>query len=170
MIEMSELEKKLFDQTWNYKNRENIITRLQETEYDIVIVGGGITGAGVAREASMRDLKVALIEMQDFAAGTSSRSSKLAHGGIRYLGHGDMDLVKEATTERNWMRAHVPTVRPIPFLFVQMEDGKYKKRDIIAATQIYDFLSNNNQQYKNFKKHKWYKPSKWNLNIFGKET
>ena len=70
---MKDLVKKLFEKSWNFKNRENIILKLKETEYDIIIIGGGITGAGVAREATMRGLKVGLIEMQDFAAGTSSR-------------------------------------------------------------------------------------------------
>lgn len=102
----------------------------------------------------MRGLKVALLEMQDFAAGTSSRSSKLAHGGIRYLGQGDMDLVKEATTERNWMIAHIPNlIRPIPFLFVEWEDGKYKKRDIKAAVKMYDILSDKGEEFKNYKQH-----------------
>ena len=156
---MKDLEKKLFDKSWNYKNRDKIINNLQETEYDVIIIGAGITGAGVAREAAMRELKVACIDMQDFTAGTSSRSSKLAHGGIRYLSHGDMDLVKESTTERNWMRAHIPhLVRPIPFLFVALEGGKYKKRDIVGACKIYDFLSDNKSEFKNYKKYKWYPP------------
>ncbi|MFX1257832.1 MAG: glycerol-3-phosphate dehydrogenase/oxidase [Promethearchaeota archaeon] len=155
---MNDLENKLFDQSWNYKNRDKIINRLRKTIYDVFIIGGGITGAGVAREAAMRDLKVALVDMQDFATGTSSRSSKLAHGGIRYLAMGDLDLVHEATTERNWMREHCPTVRPIPFLFVELEDGKYKKRDIIGACKIYDFLGEKDSKFKNYKKHKWYKP------------
>ena len=156
---MKDLEKKLFDKSWNYKNRDKIINNLQETEYDVIIIGAGITGAGVAREAAMRELKVACIDMQDFAAGTSSRSSKLAHGGIRYLAHGDMDLVKESTTERNWMRAHIPhLVRPIPFLFVALEGGKYKKRDVVGACKLYDFLSDNKSEFKNYKKYKWYPP------------
>ena len=155
---MKVLEKKLFDELWNYKNKDVIIKRLKETHYDIIVIGGGITGAGVAREASMRNLKVALVDMQDFAAGTSSRSSKLAHGGIRYLAQGEIDLVKESTTERNWMREHCPTVRPIPFLFVALEGGKYKKRDIIGACKIYDFLGDDKSEFKNFKKHKWYSP------------
>ncbi len=156
---MTKLEEKIFDLGWNYKNRDRIIKRLQEKKYDIIVIGAGITGAGVAREAAMRDLKVACVDMQDFATGTSSRSSKLAHGGIRYLGHGEMDLVKEATTERNWMLAHLPhLVRPIPFLFVELEGGKYKKRDIVGACKIYDFLSDNESEFKTYKKHKWYKP------------
>ncbi|MFX1555433.1 MAG: FAD-dependent oxidoreductase, partial [Promethearchaeota archaeon] len=64
---MEDLEKKLFNQSWNYKNRNEIIKRLQEADYDIVIIGAGITGAAVAREASMRGLKVACVDMQDFA-------------------------------------------------------------------------------------------------------
>lgn len=156
---MTKLEEKLFDLGWNHKNRDRIIKRLQEKKYDIIVIGAGITGAGVAREAAIRNLKVACVDMQDFAAGTSSRSSKLAHGGIRYLGHGEMDLVKESTTERNWMLAHLPhLVRPIPFLFVELEGGKYKKRDIVGACRIYDFLSDNESEFKTYKKHKWYKP------------
>ncbi|MFX1376595.1 MAG: glycerol-3-phosphate dehydrogenase/oxidase [Promethearchaeota archaeon] len=156
---MTEKDEKLFDQSWNYKNRKKIIKRLQEIHYDIIIIGGGITGAGVAREATMRNLKIALLDKQDFAAGTSSRSSKLAHGGIRYLGLGEMDIVRESTTERNWMRIHIPhLVRPIPFLFVALEGGKYKKRDIIGACRIYDYLGNDKSDFRNYKNHKWYSP------------
>jgi glycerol-3-phosphate dehydrogenase len=151
------MESRLFDQSWNVKNRENIKTRLKETEYDVIVIGAGITGAGVAREGAMRGLKIALVDMQDFAEGTSSRSSKLAHGGIRYLSHGEMDLVKEATTERNWMQAHIPhLIRPIPFLFVNWEGGKYNERSIKSAVKIYDFLSDKDQEFKNYKQHQWY--------------
>ncbi len=157
MITMTVLEKKLFDKSWNFKNRDNIRKRLNETTYDVIIIGAGITGAGVAREATMRNLKVACVDMQDFAAGTSSRSSKLAHGGIRYLSHGEMDIVRESATERNWMRTHIPhLVRPIPFLFVVLEGSKYKKRDVVGACKIYDFLSDDKSEFKNYKKYKWY--------------
>jgi len=156
---MAELVEKLFNQKWNYKNRESIIKRLQKNHYDIIIIGAGITGAGIAREAALRGLKVACIDMQDFAAGTSSRSSKLAHGGIRYLGLGDIDLVRESTTERNWMRVHIPhLVRPIPFLFVAIKGGKYKKREVIGACKIYDFLGEDKSEFKNYKNHQWYSP------------
>ena len=156
---MTDLEEKLFDQSWNYKNRDKVIKKLRETIFDIVVIGAGITGAGVAREASMRGLKVACLDMQDFAAGTSSRSSKLGHGGIRYIAHGDLDLVKEALRERNWMRAHIPhLIRPIPFLFVYLEGGKYKKRDIKGATKVYDFLSDNDSEFKNYKKSRMLSP------------
>jgi glycerol-3-phosphate dehydrogenase len=154
---MENLEERLFDQKWNEKARLQIRNNLMTKDYDIFVIGAGITGAGVAREAAMRDLKIAIVDMQDFAAGTSSRSSKLAHGGIRYLSHGDMDLVKEATRERNWMRVQIPhLVRPIPFLFVHLKESKYKKRDIVAACKVYDFLSDKDSQFKTFKKYKWY--------------
>ncbi|HDZ17966.1 MAG TPA: glycerol-3-phosphate dehydrogenase/oxidase [archaeon] len=157
MIKMDNLEKKLFEQSWNFKNRKNILKQLKENFYDLIIIGAGITGAGVAREAAMRGLKVACVDMQDFAAGTSSRSSKLGHGGLRYIPLGEKDLVRESATERNWMRAHIPhLVRPIPFLFTILEGGKYKKRDAIAVCRIYDFLSDDKSEFKNFKKHKWY--------------
>ena len=159
MILMANLEERLFNQEWKEKKRINIKNNLKTKKYDICVIGAGITGAGIAREAAMRDLSVAIVDMQDFAAGTSSRSSKLAHGGIRYLSHGDMDLVKEATRERNWMRVQIPhLVRPIPFLFVHLKDSKYKKRDIVAACKLYDFLSDKNSQFKNYKKHQWYSP------------
>ena len=154
---MKDLEKKLFETTWNFKNRNNIIHRLQETDYDILIIGGGITGAGIAREAAMRGLKVGLVEMQDFAAGTSSRSSKLAHGGLRYLAYGELDLVKEATTERNWMRAHIPhLIRPVPFLWVNWKEDTGNKQAIESALNLYDSLSDDSQEFKNLKKSQWF--------------
>src|SRR6187455_3207693 len=68
--------------------------------YDIVVCGGGITGAGIARDAALRGLKVALVEQRDFGSGTSSKSSKLIHGGLRYLQQGQLKLVFEGTSER----------------------------------------------------------------------
>ncbi|MFW9999856.1 MAG: FAD-dependent oxidoreductase [Candidatus Hermodarchaeota archaeon] len=154
---MEVLEKKLFDQSWNYKNRDEIIKRLQEADYDIVIIGAGITGAAVAREASMRGLKVACVDMQDFAAGTSSRSSKIGHGGLRYLAYSEMDLVRVASRERNWMRVQIPhLVRPIPFHIPVIEGAVFKKRQLAAALKIYDFLSDDKSEFINFKKHKWH--------------
>jgi glycerol-3-phosphate dehydrogenase len=155
----NDLVAKLFDKSWSVKDRDFFVSNLQKTEYDIFIIGAGITGAGVAREAAMRGLKVAIVDMQDFAGGTSSRSSKLGHGGIRYLAHGDIDLVKEALHERNWMRAHIPhLIRPIPFLFVELEGGKYKKRDIKGASKLYDFLSDNDSEFKNYKQFQMLSP------------
>jgi len=96
--------------------REEIIEKLQTTEFDVLVIGGGITGAGVARDAIMRgELKVALIEKDDFAEGTSSRSSRLFHGGLRYLQTFEIPLVEESTRERNWARdvALPHNIRPL---------------------------------------------------------
>ena len=154
---MKDLVKKLFEKTWNFKNRDTIIYKLQNTEYDVLIIGGGITGAGVAREAAMRGLKVGLVEMQDFAAGTSSRSSKLAHGGLRYLAYNELALVKEATTERNWMRVQIPhLIRPVPFLWVNWKEDTVKIETIKLALKLYDDLSDKSQEFKNFKKYQWF--------------
>jgi len=171
---MEDLEKKLFDQSWTFKNREKIIQKMQRNQYDVVIIGAGITGAGVAREAAMRNLSVAVVDMQDFAAGTSSRSTKMAHGGLRYIAYGETALVKSATRERNWMRVQIPhLVRPLPFFLPIIEGSKLKKRDIQGVTKIYDYLSDDKSEFKNYiiKKvnHIQLKRfTNWNLNLIEK--
>src|SRR5689334_6442687 len=88
--------------------RARNLGRLENETFDVLVVGGGITGAGVAREAALRGLRVALVEARDFASGTSSRSSKLIHGGLRYLEQGEIALVREAATERAVLRRIAP--------------------------------------------------------------
>ena len=90
------------------RNRTSTFTTWNTTIYDVVIIGGGITGAGIARDAAERGLSVALVEAQDFATGTSSRSSKMIHGGLRYLPQGDIPLVREAASERQILRRIAP--------------------------------------------------------------
>jgi len=80
--------------------RDSVLDRLERERFDCVVIGGGISGAGVAREAALRGLSVALLEAEDFASGTSSRSSKLIHGGLRYLAMGDVGLVRRMARER----------------------------------------------------------------------
>jgi len=89
-------------------SRTQNLARLADETFDVLVVGGGITGAGVAREAALRGLGVALVETRDFASGTSSRSSKLIHGGLRYLEQGEIALVREAATERKSLRRIAP--------------------------------------------------------------
>ena len=88
--------------------RTHALTALGQDEFDVLVIGGGITGAGIARDAALRGLRVALVEAVDFAAGTSSRSSKLIHGGVRYLAQGDVALVREAASERATLRRIAP--------------------------------------------------------------
>jgi len=90
------------------ETREATLAALPATALDLLVIGGGITGAGVARDAALRGLRVALVERLDWAAGTSSRSSKLIHGGVRYLEQGDVGLVREAATERAVLRRLAP--------------------------------------------------------------
>ena len=94
----------LFDQT----NRPAAMSALSDQVFDLLVIGGGITGAGVARDAAMRGLSVALIEAQDLASGTSSRSSKMIHGGLRYLVAGDIAVVKESASERSTLHRIAP--------------------------------------------------------------
>ena len=97
--------------------RDDALAALQEERFDIVVIGGGITGAGVALDAATRGYSVALVEREDFAAGTSSRSSKLVHGGLRYLQNFDLGLVREALLERGLMVNLAPhLVHPLPLL------------------------------------------------------
>ena len=88
--------------------RATALAALATADLDLLVVGGGITGAGIARDAALRGLSVALLEAVDFAAGTSSRSSKLVHGGVRYLQQGDIGLVREAASERARIRHIAP--------------------------------------------------------------
>ena len=98
-------------------NRSDALQRLESTDFDVVVIGGGITGVGCALDAASRGLRVALIERDDFASGTSSKSSKLVHGGIRYLQQGDVRLVYEALAERQILRRNAPhLVKVLPFL------------------------------------------------------
>jgi glycerol-3-phosphate dehydrogenase len=122
-------------------DRKQALTALTEDEFDVVVVGGGITGAGVALDAAARGYSVALVERADFASGTSSRSSKLVHGGLRYLQHFDLGLVREALLERQLMVALAPhLVRPLP-LVVPAFDGAHPDRLVGVGLNLYDVMS-----------------------------
>src|SRR5206468_7736365 len=96
---------------------KRIVDALTDETFDLLILGGGITGAGVALDAVLRGLRVALIDKSDFASGTSSVSSKLVHGGLRYLEHGHFHLVYEALHERALLLRNAPhLVRPLRFV------------------------------------------------------
>jgi glycerol-3-phosphate dehydrogenase len=121
--------------------RGQALAALAEHEFDVAVVGGGITGAGVALDAATRGYSVALLERADFAAGTSSRSSKLVHGGLRYLQHFDLGLVREALLERQLMVALAPhLVRPLP-LVVPAFEGARPDRLMGVGLNLYDVMS-----------------------------
>jgi glycerol-3-phosphate dehydrogenase len=92
----------------NFIDRQKCFTALEQEEFDVLIIGGGITGCGIARDAAMRGLKTALVEAKDIASGTSSRSSKLIHGGLRYLLQGQLTIVRETANERRTLRKIAP--------------------------------------------------------------
>jgi len=121
--------------------RETAISQLGTEQFDILVIGGGVNGVGAALDAAARGLKVALIEAQDIAAGTSSRSSKLIHGGLRYLEQYDFKLVREALHERELMVSTLcpHLVKPVGFLFPLTE--KLKERTYVGAgLALYDAL------------------------------
>ena len=121
--------------------RVDAMLALKNDEFDILVIGGGINGAGIALDAASRGLKVALVEMSDFAAGTSSKSSKLIHGGLRYLEQYDFKLVREALQERELMVTTLAPhlVKPVSFLYPLHE--KFKERTYVGAGMaLYDAL------------------------------
>lgn len=121
--------------------RATALRSLAADRFDVVVVGGGITGAGVALDAASRGYSVALVEKADFASGTSSRSSKLVHGGLRYLQNFDLGLVREALVERQLMVALAPhLVTPLP-LVIAAFDGKAPDRVMGAGLNLYDVMT-----------------------------
>jgi glycerol-3-phosphate dehydrogenase len=121
--------------------RADALASLERDEFDLVVVGGGITGAGVALDAASRGYSVALVEKTDFAAGTSSRSSKLIHGGLRYLQNFDLGLVREALLERSLLVKLAPhLVTPLPFI-VPTFGGKRPDRVLGVGLNMYDVMS-----------------------------
>ena len=131
----------MFTSALNPEQRAAALSALATEEFDILVIGGGVNGAGVALDAVTRGLKVALVESQDIAAGTSSRSSKLIHGGLRYLEQYDFKLVREALHERELMvSTQCPhLVKPVSFLYPLTE--KVKERTYVGAgLALYDAL------------------------------
>jgi glycerol-3-phosphate dehydrogenase len=125
--------------------RAAALERLGAEPVDVLVVGGGITGAGAALDAATRGLSVALVEKRDFAAGTSSRSSKLIHGGLRYLEQRDFSLVREALHERALLLSSLAPhlVEPVPFLF-PLRHRTWERAYIGAGVGLYDALAGRN--------------------------
>lgn len=123
-------------------NREQIINEMADGMYDLLVIGGGITGAGIALDATTRGMKVALVEMQDFAAGTSSRSTKLVHGGLRYLKQFEIKLVAEVGKERAIVYENGPHVTTPEWMLLPIhKGGTFGMFSTSIGLRIYDFLA-----------------------------
>ena len=117
-------------------------------DWDIVIIGGGITGAGILLEASRRGLKALLVEQRDFAWGTSSRSSKLVHGGLRYLKDGHFALTRESVRERQTLLREAPgLVEPQSFAFADYRGRKPGRKLFLAGLAIYDLMAGKRERH-----------------------
>ncbi|MBK6890069.1 MAG: glycerol-3-phosphate dehydrogenase/oxidase [Sphingobacteriales bacterium] len=126
----------------NTTKRSLLMQQLQNTVFDVVVIGGGITGAGIALDAAARGLKVALLEKQDFAAGTSSRSTKLIHGGLRYLKNLEFGLVREVGTERAILHRNAPhIVHAQKMLLPIYRNGSLGKHTTSLGLWLYDKLA-----------------------------
>ena len=122
--------------------RQRALDALSHDTFDVLVIGGGITGAGVARDAALRGLRTALVEQDDFASGTSSRSSRLVHGGVRYLEHGQLRLVFESSAERRTLRRIAPhLVRPLAFVWPVYAGARVPRWKLAAGLTLYDLLA-----------------------------
>jgi glycerol-3-phosphate dehydrogenase len=122
--------------------RQEVLRDMEAGQFDVLVIGGGITGAGIALDAQVRGMKTALIEMQDFAAGTSSRSTKLVHGGLRYLKQLEFKLVAEVGKERAIVYENAPHVTtPEWMLLPIIEGGTYGKFATSIGLRVYDTLA-----------------------------
>lgn len=127
---------------FSFQSRQQALERFRNEEFDILIIGGGITGAGAARDAASRGLRVALVEARDFAWGTSSRSSKLIHGGLRYLQSAEFSLVFEALSERQHLLKTAPhLVRPLTFYMPVYHGFSHSSFLVSFGLWLYDILS-----------------------------
>ncbi|MEH7381496.1 glycerol-3-phosphate dehydrogenase/oxidase [Bacillus sp. JJ1533] len=123
-------------------NRSSILEEMEKEVQDLFIIGGGITGAGIALDASTRGLKTGLVEMQDFAAGTSSRSTKLVHGGLRYLKQFEVGLVAEVGKERAIVYENGPHVTTPEWMLLPLhQGGTFGKFSTSIGLRVYDFLA-----------------------------
>lgn len=130
------------DRNFSAKNRTAILADMAEKELDLLVIGGGITGAGIALDASLRGVRVGLLEKNDFGSGTSSRSTKLIHGGLRYLKQGDVKLVQEVGRERAILYKNAPhLVIAAPMLLPIYKGGTYGYLASSVGLYVYDWLA-----------------------------
>ena len=140
---------------FNKWSRPQLFQRLSNEQFDLLVIGGGIIGASIFRDAALRGMRVALIEAQDFAAGTSGRSSKLLHGGLRYLKNRGFRLAWESCHERNLhIRFNRRLVQPRPFL-MPLYRGRGESRAMVRLGMLlYEMMSG----FKNHRFHRFLSP------------
>jgi len=129
---------------FSFRERSKMIQKLGEQTFDLIIIGGGITGAGVALQAAASGLSVALLEMQDFAEGTSSRSTKLVHGGLRYLKTFDVEVVSDTVSERAIIQGiapHIPKADPMILPIFDEPGSTFNLFSVKVAMDLYDHLA-----------------------------
>jgi glycerol-3-phosphate dehydrogenase len=137
---------------FSYQTRAAALSSMAAEPVDLLVIGGGITGAGIARDAALRGFRIALVDKGDFGSGTSSHSSRLIHGGIRYLEQRNFRLVFEASRERRVLLRIAPhLVRPLPFLFPVYRGGRVPGWKLRAGMWLYDALA----AFRNVKAHRW---------------
>lgn len=140
---------------FSQQTRAVALSSMAAEPVDVLVIGGGITGAGIARDAALRGFRVALVEKGDFGGGTSSHSSRLIHGGIRYLEQRNFRLVFEASRERRTLLRIAPhLVRPLPFLFPVYKGSRVPGWKLRAGMWLYDLLA----AFRNVKNHRWLGP------------
>jgi len=140
---------------FSHQTRAAALASMAAQPVDLLVIGGGITGAGIARDAALRGFRTALVDKGDFGAGTSSHSSRLIHGGIRYLEQGNLRLVFEASRERRVLLRIAPhLVRPLAFLFPVYHGARVPAWKLRAGMWLYDALA----AFRNVKRHRWLGP------------
>jgi glycerol-3-phosphate dehydrogenase len=126
-----------------FNSERNVLS--SDSEFDLLVIGGGIVGAGVARDAAMRGVRTLLVEQGDFASGTSSRSSRLLHGGLRYLAQGRLRLVREASLEKMRLQTLAPHLAsPLAFIFPTWEGSGWPRWKLAIGVRVYDLLCGRN--------------------------
>jgi glycerol-3-phosphate dehydrogenase len=136
--------------TFSAQTRRDNLDHMRSTDFDVLVIGGGVTGVAIARDAALRGYSTALVEQADFASGTSSKSSKLVHGGVRYLENFEFALVFEACRERRHSLHSSPNlVRPLPFIYPVHQDDPRPLWQIAIGMWLYDGLAT----FRNIERH-----------------